>query len=265
MRVTIVLAVLALSLTLFLSNCSTAYAQEEDLVAVAPEPEAVEIGESLVHPASPLYFLKTLREQIELAFSVSSEAKLNRELEFAQRRLREVKSLIKVKQQEMIQPTLDKYLRHITQVGQFSQSGNDSSVRAGEAISRHVDVLARVYDQVGNPSAKAAILESLKRAEQHNRELLTKLDITRQQQLIRKIAAHQALACRFLTREATTSSLADDQKQALKERVIGCRENVREKLKDEILDLRKKRQNIKEEVINQQRDRRSSTPSSTAQ
>ncbi|TSC66707.1 MAG: hypothetical protein CEO21_90, partial [Microgenomates group bacterium Gr01-1014_80] len=81
MRITIVLAILAISFTLYASHCDFAFAQIstgsadvnlEDLGSL-DESGAVEIGESLIAPNSPLYFLKAIRERIEEKIASSRE------------------------------------------------------------------------------------------------------------------------------------------------------------------------------------------------
>ena len=262
MRITIVLAVLVLSATLYASHCDFAFAQDlpagrqastnsgevnlEDL-GTLDESGAIEIGESLIHPASPLYFLKAIREKIEMAIASSSEAKAITEVEFAQRRLREVRALLKLKRQDLIPPVLERYKAHIKEAGDLSSRHDELTVRVGEAVSRHLDVLQRVYDQAGNPTAKASIRAAIERAEEHNRILLEKLDLVSQQELIRKVALKQALACRFMMREASSSALNDTERAFLKDKVGKCKEGIRENLQDELNEIRQKRMELRME------------------
>ena len=76
MKITVVLAAFAFSLSVFLSGCNQTYAvfsipsaTLEQLTSGLPDPGAVEIGDSLITPVSPLYFLKAIREKIELALA----------------------------------------------------------------------------------------------------------------------------------------------------------------------------------------------------
>lgn len=243
MHVSFILAALTLSVTIFFSACDLTFAQNNATssseATTLSDPGAVEIGESLIAPDSPLYFLKTIRERIEVLLSPTTESKVNRELEFAQRRLREVRALVKNKKQDLIPVTLEKYKLHLSQIDQLSKENQGLQARAGEAVARHLDVLQRVYDAVGNPAAKQAILASLERAEEHNRKLIDRLDVALQQKLIKNIAARQHLACQFLIRESTSSGLNDTERAVLQERIAKCKELERGPLKDQLEDLRR--------------------------
>lgn len=246
MRVTIVLAILTFSFVL-LGPCNIAFAQDStnsalQLTDVATDPGAVEVGESLIYPGSPLYFLKAIREKIETALDGSQEAKAMRQIEFAQRRLRETKALLKHKNQDLIDSTLEKYRNHLKTAQDIATNNQDLQVKVAEATSRHIDVLTRVYDQVGNPRAKQAIRAAIERSEEQQRLLLQRLDLARQQKLIRATALRQAHACRFMAREATASGLTDTERAFLKDRVTECLKNVRENLRDELQEIRQRRQ-----------------------
>src|SRR3989344_6673480 len=245
MRITVVIAILTLSFAL-LGGCNTTFAQAKDASASADQliktvaiPGAVDLGESLVHPGSPLYFLKTLREKIEVALDGTPETKSMRQVEFAQRRLREVNSLVKARKQDLIPQTLEAYKVHLQKAEQFSKIDEELTVKVGEAIARHLDVLQRVYDNVGNPTAKAAIRAAIERSEEQNSRLIEKLSTVPQQKLIRKIAGRQAYACNFLMREATSSGLNDSERESLKKRVETCRADIMKSLKDELEELKK--------------------------
>lgn len=210
MRSTWILAILTLSF-IFLSGCSLALAQDNDV-------GAVDIGESSISPDSTLYFLKAIREKIELALAGSSEIKAQRQLEFATRRLREVNALVKNKRQDLIDSTLERYKSALSETENLVSQNNDLKIKVGEAVARHLDVLQRVYDQVGNPRAKQAIRAAILRAEEHNRLLLQKLDISSQKR--------QSLACRFLAKEASGSGLTDTEKVYLGQKAKDCQKNI---------------------------------------
>lgn len=241
MRATWILAILTFSFV-FLSGCNLALAQtqEEDLTAglTLNEAGAVDMGESLIHPASPLYFLKAIREKIEFALAGTKETKAQRQLEFSQRRLREVNALVKQKRQDLIDSTLERYKAALSETENLVAQNEDLKMKVGEAVARHLDVMQRVYDQVGNPRAKQAIRAAILRAEEHNILLLQKLDLISQQKLIRKTARQQALACRFLAKEASGSGLTDTEKVYLGQKVKDCQKNIQENLKDELIELR---------------------------
>lgn len=251
MRITIALAILVFSFAL-LGPCNISFAQTPSSTDSADttlenlpsldEAGAIDTGQSLIHPGSPLYFIKALREKLELILASSAEAKTQREIEFAQRRLREIQSLVKNKQQDLIPPTAERYKDHLQKAGERALNDEDLNVKLGEAISRHLDVLQRVYDQVGNPRAKQAILASIERAVEQNRVLLKKIGVESQQKLIRATALREALACKFLERESTASGFTDTERVALGEEVKKCQMHARENLKDELREIKQKRQ-----------------------
>src|SRR3989344_5655222 len=75
-----------------------------------------DIGQSKIHPAHPLYFLKTIRENLEMRLVSTHRVKLIRQMEFATRRLREVKSLIGNSHEDLIEPTLERYWSHVREL-----------------------------------------------------------------------------------------------------------------------------------------------------
>lgn len=217
MRITITLAVLALSSVLFLSSCQNALAQ----INPNSDPGAVEVGEALISPASPAYFLKMLRERIELMLGGSPIVKVTRELEFGQRRLREVNTLVKSRKQELIAATLEKYKAHIRNARDFAASDTQIQIKAIEAVGRHVNVLKRVYDQVGNPQAKVAIRGAILQAEEQNRALMGKLDS--KEDLKTEVVLRQSDTCKFLAREATSSALNATERSIFRDRADVCK------------------------------------------
>lgn len=219
----------------------TTYGQTtDDLILNVATPGAVEVGQSVISPSSPLYFLKTIRERIEVLFAGTNETKLNRELEFSIRRIREVNSLINAQKFDQIPITLERYNKHIKQAEGFAGSDEGLKVRIGEQLARHLDVLQRAYDLVGDPRAKMAILTAIERIEEHNRVLLDKLSIEKQQRLIKGIADRQAFACRLLVRESSGSGFNETEAAVLKEKASNCRQGVDKYLRDELMEMRKK-------------------------
>ena len=61
------------------------------------------------------------------------------------------------------------------------------------------------------------------------------------QELIGKIAKSQAVACNFLTREASSSALNDTERSVLSEKATACQDQVNNLLRDQLLELRQKK------------------------
>ncbi len=169
---------------LFTVTCtlSTAYASEN-------------IGQSRISPASPLYFLKTIRENIELKFAATPRVGQIRQLEFATRRLREVKSLIPITRQDLIEPTLERYWYHLQAVD-----------NAGEVLGIHIETLESIYSQVSNKRARMAIRATVNR-------IVQRADL---------LGSAKVPACNFLTKEASSSGLNEVEREILSGRGSNC-------------------------------------------
>lgn len=191
MRITIVLTLTAL---IFLSSCSLALASVN------------EIGESRIHPASPFYFLKTLRENLELKFAGTPRVRMLRQLEFGTRRLREVKSLIPTTHQDLIFPNLERYSSYISSLPDKDLTDEEAAARIKESLVIHLNVLQTIYDQISNREAKMAIRSVLNR-------IIKRADVP--------ISAKLPV-CNFLSKEASSSALNEVERTILLERAIIC-------------------------------------------
>ncbi|QQG43014.1 MAG: hypothetical protein HYW45_02265 [Candidatus Daviesbacteria bacterium] len=252
MRISIVLSLSLLFSMVFLAGCSPVLAQDStgsspvspqtiNLINTTANPGAVDIGESLIAPNSPLYFLKSVRESIEMMFTTTPKAQVARNLEFATRRLREVNTLIRKKRQDLIPSAMERYHFYIQEAGRKAFSAKDTQLQitVGEQVARQLEVLQRIYDQVGDERAKIAIRAAIFRLENFYNEFLPKLDLTTQQKLIGQVAGRLAFACNFLTREATSSGLNDTEKVKLQDEVGKCRTQGEKFLKDQLIEMRK--------------------------
>ncbi|MBI2039449.1 hypothetical protein HYT18_00015 [Candidatus Microgenomates bacterium] len=153
------------------------------------------------------------------------------------------------KRQDLIDSTLERYKAHLKEAESLSGDREQLKLKVGEAVARHLDVLQRAYDRAGSERAKQAIRAAIERAEEHNRLLLQKLDLVSQQKLIRNTAVRQAMACKFLQKEASSSGLNDTEKLHLRDRVKDCQQNIKDNLKDELQELQDmKKQSSHEEI-----------------
>lgn len=164
-----------------------------------------QIGQSRIHPASPFYFLKTIRESFELKFAGTKRIRLLRELEFATRRLREVKSLL-TKDQDLIPPTLEKYKSHLNTLPDKNLEDQKLLTRIQESLNVHFDVLEKVYGNTSNPRAKRAIRAAINRISQRP-------DLPNYARIP---------ICNFLSKEASGSGLNDTEKAVLTDRAQSC-------------------------------------------
>ncbi|MBI2018160.1 hypothetical protein HYS96_00460 [Candidatus Daviesbacteria bacterium] len=196
MRITIVPLAFFLSAVIFLASCNSALAYEND------------IGQSQINPASPLYFLKAVRESLEMHFAQTTNIKLIRSLEFATRRLREVKSLIPGNRQDLIEPTLDRYWVLVASlpVPKDLKTASFFAKEISNNLVIHIQTLEKVYPQISNPRAKMAVRNVLNR-------LTDRQDIP---------SDARAPVCDFFAKEATSSALNDVEKLVLTSRAQKC-------------------------------------------
>lgn len=182
MRITIVFVLTALIL---LTSCGSAYAQSSD------------IGQSKIHPAHPLYFLKAVREKMEVHFAQTPNVKMTRQLEFATRRIREVKALVSIDNLDLIEPTMERYWSHMNTVLQY---------KPNYTISTHLNVLEEIYEKIEDRRAKMSIRTAIFR-------ILDGSDIPAEERVKR---------CEFLSKEASSSALSEVERAILRSRVEKC-------------------------------------------
>lgn len=193
MRITIVLALTFYSL-LFLGSCNIALAQDND------------IGQSKIHPAHPFYFLKAIRENFEMYFAQTPNVKMIRQLEFATRRLREVKTLIDKNRQDLIEPTLERYWFHMKTVIEYRPREEWLTRLLNYTIATHLNVLELVYEKIDEKRAKMSIRTQIYR-------ILKNSDITGEPRLA---------GCDYLSKEATSAALTEVEREILKGRLQNC-------------------------------------------
>lgn len=207
MRITIVLAVSVLSAGIFLTSCGTVLAQDSTQSAQINVPD---IGKSQIHPAYPLYFLKTIREYFEFKFAPLPRTKMIRQLEFSTRRIREVKSLVKISREDLIEPTLERYWSHLTTVLQFRPRDEGLTILLRQVEETQLRVLQDIYQKIENNRAKIAIRTAINR-------ILEKSEMEPHVRLF---------GCDFLFREATSPALNETERAIFWERAKKCRRVV---------------------------------------
>lgn len=164
-----------------------------------------DIGSSRISPASPVYFLKTVRENLEMKLAFTQHVKWIRQLEFTTRRLRETKSLIGGKE-DLIPPTLERYFSHINSLPQKDLEDEEVMIRVREGLTVHLEVLEQIYNKVINKNAKMSIRTTMNR-------LVQRIDVS---------SDAKNLACNFLAKEASSSALTEPEREILQQRVINC-------------------------------------------
>lgn len=189
-----ILLVSTLFTTVFLSSCSNVFALEEN------------VGSARIDPSSPIYFLKTIREGIELKFATTTKTKLIRQLEFATRRLREAKSLLGGKNEELIQAGMERYWSSLTQVLSYEAKDEELTILSSHVSAIHLKELMLLYSKLSNPKAKLGVRSIIHR-------LLQDSEIT---------GGLKDSGCNFLLSESSSSALAQSEQVIYKERALRC-------------------------------------------
>lgn len=195
MKVTIFPLIFLFSVLIFFGSCNKVYASEND------------IGQSQIHPLSPLYFLKTVRETLEMHFAQTPKVKFLRQLEFATRRLREVKALVPTQRQDLIEPTMERYWHHISFIPDKNLEIEDLSKQISDNLVIHIKTLKEIYSQLTNKRAKMAVRSVL-------HKLMGRVDIPNYA---------RAPICQFFGKVATQSAdLVETERVILLERAKRC-------------------------------------------
>ncbi|TSC88037.1 MAG: Uncharacterized protein G01um10147_268 [Microgenomates group bacterium Gr01-1014_7] len=182
-----------------------------------------QIGQSRIHPASPFYFLKSVREILELKFAGTTNVKSLRYLEFSTRRIREVKSLMSVNRPDLIPPTLEKYSSSLEKVlGLINFRDEVLGPQVIDKVGKHVLILEGLFNQTENQKAKIAIRLAIYRISRWNEQLLGRLVSEDKVRLSPEITKNQAFICNFLSKEASSSALNDTEKAVLTQRAQKC-------------------------------------------
>lgn len=164
-----------------------------------------DIGFSKIHPASPWYFLKAIRENLEMKFAQTTRIKNLRQLEFATRRLREVKTLIPINQ-DLIPPTLERYIAHLNSLTDKHQKNDEFADILKNNLAIHLLVLRQIYDQASSLRAKMFIRSAMNR-------VIQRADVP--------VFAKDGV-CEFFDKEASSSGLNQTEQMVLHDRAQRC-------------------------------------------
>ena len=162
------------------------------------------IGYSKITPESPVYFLKTVRENLELKFALTTRVRNLRQLEFATRRLREAKTLIPINQ-DLIPPTLERYASHLNTIPDKDLNNQELSNGIKQALSMHLLVLQQIYPGA-NLRSRMFIRSAMNR-------IIQRADVP---------TFAKAPVCAFFSKEASSSALNQTEQSVLGDRAKKC-------------------------------------------
>lgn len=237
MRILLGLTVSLLSFVL----AGNVFAQSPSFPSVVPTklmtdlkyPDPIKIGQAQLDPSSPFYFLKTIREGIELKFSTTPRIKLIRYFEFSVRRLREVEALILKDKQQWIEPVLVSYRQDVDTL--YDLVSEDTDIWVADRLGEQLNWLISRYDKLKDPRAQLAARASIEKLVKHNSRMLADPKID-QGQLIGKIALDQSLGCLFLIKEATDSALTQAERVLIGDDAGKCLEDINGPLSGQLKD-----------------------------
>lgn len=190
--------------------------------AFAQTPERIQVG---LAPDSPFYFLKSVREILELKFAGTTRIRALRELEFTTRRIREVSSLVNTSREDLISPTLERYLAVLNDLsGIANTKDKDLATKVSEEVVWQMTVLQEILPQVTDLAAKRSIRATIYRVTQWEQSYSTKLSLDKQPDLAQKMVDSKLSGCNLLAKEASSSALNQVERVVWAERAKICLE-----------------------------------------
>lgn len=220
---------LVLVLTVFFSLSGSTFAKQSAASdsAKVVDPGALEVGDSLISPSSPLYFFKSWREKLELYLAPNDVTRAQRELEFSVRRLREVKTLLDENRQDLVPATLKMYIKDLEMVKTYSANSQDTKLELGLSIARHMYILQSLYYRMSMDEAKFTDRDAIRYILKYNQDLLSSGSSQEERELFRdKLKLREIAACQFLRTEARASDMSPDEKKLISEVLEACRSDV---------------------------------------
>ncbi|MBU1000046.1 hypothetical protein KKE78_01440 [Patescibacteria group bacterium] len=183
------------------------------------------LGQSQITPASPFYFLKSVREILELKFAGTTQVAAVRELEFSTRRIREVKGLVNTRQ-DLIESTLHQYLFHLQEfIGRANLKDPDFAIEVSKNITGQMSVLQSVYSNVSDKRAQMSIRATINSLSKWDQELIDRLNLAKEESAAKQVSVSKLSGCNFLAKEASSSALNEVERGVYLERAERCRES----------------------------------------
>lgn len=167
--------------------------------------QGYDIGYSKLDPSSSFYFLKGVREEIEIRLALTTHVRLLRQLEFATRRIREARSLVS-KNQQLIPASLERYTATLGTLLDRRVINDELALKIESSLSTHLDVLQQMYQDLLDADAKRSVRATINR-------IVSRPDVPK----LAKLSA-----CSFLKKEASSSALTQSEQIILLERARKC-------------------------------------------
>lgn len=170
-------------------------------------------------PDSPFYFLKRIKEGIELFLAQAPEAKAEKYAELATRRIAEAKVMIKRNKNQFVVKLMEKHQEHLDKaekkIEEAKEKGKDVErvlAIVAEATSIHQKVLADVYEKVPE-QAKEAIEHAMEVSSRGQERALEAISKEKREQL------RQHFEERIEERKATIKAILEKRLGKIEERL----------------------------------------------
>ncbi len=181
---------------------------------------AFSIGSSRLDPASPLYFLKPIREAIEIKLAGTEKVRVLRRLEFAERRIREMNSLTAGRREDLIAPNVEKFLYEIGSIGLIKDTSLHATISSN--LGHYMESLVALYGNLTDEASKRAIRSAIFRSMEINLHYFTDRGPILSNKLFSPQGTKFELGCNLLTKEASSSAINESERQILMERGSRC-------------------------------------------
>ena len=138
--------------------------------------DLTDLPDVVITPDSPFFFLKRAFERVGTFFAFGQEAKANRYLELANRRLAEAQKLAEGGS-ETAKEAIEMYKEEIEKAKEQAEGLDKSDIieKITTNTNRHIEVLQDVLDRVPE-EAKNVIQQRIEEAKQRQEELINKIE-----------------------------------------------------------------------------------------
>lgn len=158
-----------------------------------------------ISPSSPLYFLQTIKEGLEMKVAFSMQSKAAKQLEFATRRVKETENLVG-EEEDRIQTVMERYWNNFQTSLNFNKSAKDKLTQINQTIESNLNDLDKIYPALSSEKAKRGVRATVSRL-----AFSPDIDLN-----IRHTG------CNILQKQASDSALTQSEKAIFEIRVKDC-------------------------------------------
>ncbi|HNW23691.1 MAG TPA: DUF5667 domain-containing protein [Candidatus Dojkabacteria bacterium] len=145
------------------------FAQEETSEIVIAPTETDQETE-LIPTDSPFYFLTDIFEDIELLFTFDEQKRIEKSLEFAERKLNQMENLPEEEQERMMERLENRFEKLLGKAEKTMEKNNyseeENAQTTQEIRDRHLAVLETVYERVPEGQAQESIQKVIEKTEE---------------------------------------------------------------------------------------------------